>query len=142
MLAAVLPPSERVRARVLRQRAAQVPDRVLIGADQLRQACIGEAGALEFEQALRIECGKTLLRNDLFGPHQFLDLTQEPMVDEAEFVDLRTRQAGAEGIGDGRLVQRPERRQIGIVARCNLAGVTDRVAQWRAAGLIPAYEAG
>ena len=41
----------------------------------------------------------------------------------------------AEGIGDGRLVQRPERRQIGIVARRNLAGVTDREAGHMPLGL-------
>jgi hypothetical protein len=34
----------------------------------------------------------------------------------------------AEGVGDGRLVQGPERRQIGIVARRHLARVADREA--------------
>ncbi len=94
--AGVHPLVDRAHAEGLAQRA----QRRFVGARQRGQARIGEAGALEPAQALRVEAIEAARGHARLHRHQVLDLVQEPRIDEGQRVHVVHRHAGAERIGD------------------------------------------
>ncbi|RMU21617.1 hypothetical protein ALP35_05604 [Pseudomonas savastanoi pv. glycinea] len=74
---------------------------VLFGnADQLGQARIGEALALEAEHQVTIDCRQAQRLDLLFVLDQIFDLHQEPGVNHVHGEDFFNRHACAEGVGD------------------------------------------
>ncbi|MNZ46966.1 hypothetical protein D3C78_646680 [compost metagenome] len=74
---------------------------VLLGdTEQLGQACIGEALALELEHQVAVDGGQTQGLDLLFVLDQVLDLHQEPLVDLGQFEDFGDGLAGTEGVGN------------------------------------------
>ncbi len=82
------------------ERAAQRAHRVLVGADQLGQARVGETLAFERAHARGIERGQTAGVDLCFRAHEILDLHEEPRIDTGQREHILARKACAERIGD------------------------------------------
>ncbi len=79
---------------------AQSAHRVLVGDQQLRQAAVGKAGALQGAQGVGIEVFQSASDQRLFLAHDVLDLREEPGIDVRETVHLLNGHADAKGISD------------------------------------------
>ena len=82
------------------ERLAQRTHRGFAGARQLRDARVGEAHALERAQPALVQAVQAAVDHVDLGIDQFLDLVEEPRVDERQRMDLFHRHAGAECIGE------------------------------------------
>ncbi|MFH7396984.1 hypothetical protein RA262_28475, partial [Pseudomonas syringae pv. tagetis] len=69
-------------------RTAQRADGGFVGAGQLCQARVGEASALQLAQACGVQRVDATGSDFAFCSDDFLDLVQEPVVDERQCVDL------------------------------------------------------
>ncbi len=92
-----------VHALVDRHDTQLVPlraDRALRHVDELAQAAVREALALEQPQALGVECAKAFLADARLFLDQILHLREEPRIDVGQLVNALERPAGPEGIRD------------------------------------------
>ncbi len=76
-------------------------------AEQPGQAAVGEALALEHEQALPVEIGQCAGAHAFLQIHDLLDLHQKPGVDVGQTVQIVHVQPHAEGIGNVPQAHRP-----------------------------------
>ena len=82
------------------QRMAKRTHGGFVCADQLGDAGIGKALALEVTHTDGIQSRQTAVGDFRLDGDQFLDLVEEPGIYEAELENLIDTQAGTEGLGD------------------------------------------
>jgi hypothetical protein len=78
---------------------AHLAHRMLVAAEQLGDAAVGEAAGLQLEQLVAAQAGQRTAFEFAFDAHQLVDLREEPRIDRRFFVDLLDRHAQAERVG-------------------------------------------